>query len=197
VMIYGAGLYLAMSLAFTFPGARGGMFHSSAALLPFVFAAALVGLDAVVDWAAARIPAWEAAKARRGFTWELVGLAVLVSVALYAVRMRGWNQADALYVTIGAKLSGQPSAIVMVNNPPAFFYHTGQLAIAIPNGDVNTLLAAARRYSAKWVVLEANHPAALSALYDQPRSDPWLILVETFPVQGSGPAYLFRLGDEG
>ena len=196
-MLYGAALYLVMSLAFTFPGARGGMFHSGAALLPFVFAAAMVGLDAVVDWAAARISTWEATKARRGFTWELVGLAVLASVALYAVRVRGWNQADALYVTIGAKLSGQPSAIVMVNNPPAFFYHTGQRAIAIPNGDVNTLLAAARRYGAKWVVLEANHPAALSRLYDQPRSDPRLILVETFPVPGSSPAYLFRLRDEG
>jgi hypothetical protein len=200
VMVYGAALYLAMSLAFTFPGARGGMFHSGAALLPFVFSAALVGLDAVVGWAAARIPTWEAAKARRGFTWELVGLAVLMSVALYGLRMRGWNQADAVYGAIGARLRvvpqrGQPSTVVVVNNPPGYVYHTGQWAIAIPNGDTDTLLAAARRYGAAWVVLEANHPAALSGLYDQPRSDPRLILIETFPVQGGSPAFLFKLKD--
>ncbi len=206
VMIYGSALYLAMSLAFTFPGARGGMFHSGAALLPFVFATALVGLDAVVDWAAARIPTWESARARRGFTWELVGLAVLMSFALYGLRVRGWNQADAVYASIGARLSVVPNAVapqrgqpstVMVNNPPGYVYHTGQWAIAIPNGDVDTLLAAARRYGAAWVVLEANHPVALSGLYDQPHSDPRLILIETFPVQGGGPAFLFKLKDAG
>ena len=127
VMIYGAGLYLVMSLAFTFPGARGGMFHSGAALLPFVFSAALVGLDAVVDWAAARMSAWDVTKARRGFTWELVGLAALVSVALYGLRVRGWNQADALYGAIGARLSGELSPIVAVNNPPGYVYHTGAI----------------------------------------------------------------------
>jgi len=195
-MIYGAALYLVMSLAFTFPGARGGMFHSGAALLPFIFAASLAGLDSVVGWAAARISTWDATKARRGFTWELVGLAVLVSVALYGLRVRGWNQADAVYASVGARLSGQPSAVVMVNNPPSYVYHTSQSATAIPNGDTDTLLAAARRYGATWVVLEANHPAALSELYARPQSDPRLILVETFPVQG-GPAFLFKLKDVG
>jgi hypothetical protein len=194
-IIYGAALYLVMSLAFTFPGARGGMFHSGAALLPFVFSAAMVGLDAVVGWAAARLPAWNVTKARRGFTWELVGLLSVVSLVLYGLRVRGWNQADAVYASIGARLSGQSSAVVMANNPPAYVYQTGQPAIAIPNGDVDTLLAAARRYGAQWVVLEVNHPAALSALYDQPRSDPRLILIETFPVQGGSPALLFKLKD--
>jgi len=196
-MIYGAALYLVMSLAFTFPGARGGMFHSGAALLPFVFAASLAGLDSVVGWAAARISTWDASKARRGFTWELVGLAALVSVALYGLRVRGWNQGDTLYAAIGAKLSGESSAVVMVNDPPGYTFHVGQSAIAIPNGDVDTLLAAARRYGAQWVVLETNHPAALAGLYDQPRSDPRLILIETFPAQGGRPAFLFKLKDAG
>jgi hypothetical protein len=151
----------------------------------------------MVDWAAARISTWEATKARRGFTWELVGLAALVSVALYGLRVRGWNQADAVYVSIGVSLSGQPSVVVMVNDPPGYVYLTGHAAIAIPNGDVDTLLSAARRYGAAWVVLEANHPAALSELYARPQSDPRLILVETFPAPGGRPAYLFKLKDAG
>jgi len=194
-MVYGAALYLVMSLAFTFPGARGGMFHSGAALLPFIFAAALVGLDSVVGWAAARISTWEAVKARRGFTWELVGLAALVSVALYGLRVRGWNQADAVYASIGVSLSGQPSVVVMVNDPPGYVYHTGQAAIAIPNGDMDTLLAAARRYGATWVVLDENRPVALAELYAQPQSDPRLVLMEMFKDSGSRPVYLFKVKD--
>ena len=191
-MSYGAVLYLAMSLAFTFPGPRGGMFHSSAALLPFIFAAAIVGLDAVVDWVAARRAAWDATMARRVFMWGLVALAVLVSAAIYASRVRNWNQADAVYATIGERLGGQSSVVVMVNDPPGYVYHTGQPAIAIPNGDVDTLLAAARRYGVTWVALDANRPAALAGLYDQPSSDPRLILVQTFE-SGGKPVYLFRV----
>jgi hypothetical protein len=192
VMIYGAALYLAMSLAFTFPGARGGMFHSGAALLPFIFASAMVGLDAVVAWVAARRASWNVATARRVFTWGLVALAVLVSGAIYASRVRNWNQADAVYAAIGERLRNPSSDIVMVNNPPGYVYHTGQSAIVIPNGDVDTLLAAARRYGATWVVLDANRPAALAGLYDQPPSDPRLILAQTFE-SGGKPVYLFRV----
>jgi hypothetical protein len=192
VMIYGAALYLAMSLAFTFPGVRGGMFHSGAALLPFIFASAMVGLDAVVAWVAARRASWKAATARRVFTWSLVALAVLVSGAIYASRVRNWNQADAVYAAIGERLRNPSPGIVMVNDPPGYVYHTGQSAIVIPNGDVDTLLAAARRYGATWVVLDANRPAALAGLYDQPSSDSRLILAQTFE-SGGKPVYLFRV----
>jgi hypothetical protein len=168
------------------------MFHSGAALLPFIFVAAMVGLDAVVDWVAARRAGWDAATARRVFTWGLVALAVLVSGAIYASRVRNWNQADAVYATIGERLDGQSSVVVMVNDPPGYVYHTGQPAIAIPNGDVDTLLAAARRYGATWVALDANRPAALAGLYDQPSSDPRLILVQTFE-SGGKPVYLFQV----
>ena len=191
-MIYGAALYLAMSLAFTFPGVRGGMFHSGAALLPFIFASAMVGLDAVVAWVAARRASWNVATARCVFTWGLVAMAVLVSGAIYASRVRNWNQADAVYAAIGERLRNPSSDIVMVNNPPGYVYHTGQSAIVIPNGDVDTLLAAARRYGATWVVLDANRPAALAGLYDQPPSDPRLTLAQTFE-SGGKPVYLFRV----
>jgi hypothetical protein len=191
-MIYGVALYLAMSLAFTFPGMRGGMFHSGAALLPFIFVAAMVGLDAVVDWVAARRATWDAATARRIFTWGLVALAVLVSGAIYAMRARNWNQADAVYATIGKWLDGQPKVVVIVNDPPGYVYHTSQPAIAIPNGDVDTLLAAARRYGATWVVLDPNRPVGLAGLYDQPSSDARLTLAQTFE-SGNKPVYLFHV----
>jgi len=195
-LLYGAALYLAMSLAFTFPGVRGGMFHSSAALLPFAFAAAMAGLDGAVDWAAAHRATWNVVMARRVFTGGLIAFAILFSSVTYVSRVRNWNQADAVYKAIGARLTREPPSIVMVNNPPGYFYYTGQPAIAIPNGDVDTLLAAARQYSATWVALDMNYPAALAGLYEHPQSDPRLILVETWQLGENAPVYLLRLRDE-
>ena len=52
-LLYAPLLWLAMTIAFTYPGHRGGLLHSSAAWLPFVFPAAMVGLDRTIAWAAA------------------------------------------------------------------------------------------------------------------------------------------------
>ncbi len=41
-------LFIAMTFIFTFPGTRGGLFHSGGALLPVVFATAGPGLEAVL-----------------------------------------------------------------------------------------------------------------------------------------------------
>ena len=196
-LLYGATLYLAMSLIFTFPGVRGGMFHSSAALLPFIFAAAMIGLDAAVDWIAARRAAWNAAAAKQVFTWGLVALAAVMSGALCVSRLRGWNQADAVYTTMGARLASESDVVVMVNNPPGYVYHTSQPAIAIPNGDVETVLLAAQRFGARWIVLDANRPAGLAGWYEQPQSDPRWMLVETFRDEKGRPVYLLKLKDEG
>jgi hypothetical protein len=100
---------------------------------------------------------------------------------------------DAIGRAIGARLADQPAPVVMVNNAPGYVYHTGQMAISIPNGDVETLIAAAHRFDAQWVVLEANHPAALADLYARPQSEPRLVLVETF--DRDGPVYLFKRAD--
>jgi hypothetical protein len=124
----------------------------------------------------------------------LVAFTIVFSAAIYLPRARDWNKADAVYKSIGARISYLPSAIVMVNNPPGYVYHTGQPAIAIPNGDVDTLLAVARRYGATWVALEANHPIALDALYEYPQSNSYLVLVETF-VSDNKPVYLLGLID--
>ena len=72
-----------MTFVFTFPGPRGGLFHSGGALLPFVFTAALVGLEAVVDWVAARRKGWNAPHARQVLGAGLVLLALLVSGFVY------------------------------------------------------------------------------------------------------------------
>ena len=42
----------------------------------------------------------------------------------------------------------------MVRNPPAYFIMTGRQAIVVPDGDAQSLLGAARKYQASYVILE-------------------------------------------
>jgi len=183
-IVYLVLLYLVMTVAFTFVGDRGGLFHSSAALMPFLCAAAPVGLETVVRAVAHRRRAWNAEVANRVFGVGLVALAAIFSIAIGWSRVIGsdWNRADAAYREAGAWLAGQgdSDSIVVAGNPPGFTYHTGHPSIVIPNGDIDTLLDAARRFGAKWLVLDANRPAPLAALYDDPDSDPRLKLFATF-----------------
>jgi hypothetical protein len=174
-IVYLVLLFLAMTLAFTFVGDRGGLFHSSAALMPFLCAAAPIGLESIVGAVARRRPQWNVAVANRVFGIGLVVLAVALSVSIVWARVIGpdWNRADAAYREAGAWLAGQGDgdSVVVAGNPPGFTYHTGHPSIVIPNGDATTLAAAAERFGAKYVLLDANRPQGLSALYADPDSD--------------------------
>jgi len=176
-------LYLAMTLVFTFVGERGGLFHSSAALTPFLCAAAPIGLETIVGVVARRRRTWTAATANRVFSVSLVALAAIFSAAIAWGRVIGsdWSRADAAYREVGAWLVGQgdTDSIVMAGNPPGFTYHTGHPSIMIPNGDVDTLLLAAQRFGAQWLVLDSNRPVPLAVLYADPQSDARLKLRAT------------------
>ncbi len=196
-LLYALLLFAAMTLAFTFAGDRGGLFHSSGALLPFFYAAAPIGLDAIVGWIAQRRRTWKAATARSVFGVAVVVLAIGLSVLIYRGRVIGrdaahpiWNQADDVYETIGRWLAerGEADPIVMVNNPPSFTYHTGLPSIVAPYGAVNDLLQAAQQFGARWLILDANRPEPLAALYLAPNAEPRLKVRATF-----GPAYLLQV----
>ena len=147
--------------------------------MPFFFAVAAIGLDALIGWIAARLLTWRLSPARAVFTIASIGLAIGLSWFVYRGRVIGanlndpvWNQTDGAYGAIERALlaRGVVDPIVMVNNPPLFTYHTGLRAIVIPNGDEAMLLAAARQFGVRWVVLDANRPAALAELYAQPEA---------------------------
>ncbi len=183
-LIYGVLLYAAMTLAFTFPGVRGGLLHSSVALLPFFFAAAPMGLEAAVHWVARRRRGWHVQQATQVFLAGFVVLAAALSLALTVRTMQGehWiGGSGEVYRQIGAWLGAHSleGATVMVNNPPGFALRTGHPAIVVPNGAVDTLLAVADRYGATVLVLDANRPGPLAGLYAGTEAHPRLIrLVE-------------------
>ena len=174
-------LLISMTFIFTFPGARGGLFHSGGALLPFLFAAAGPGLEAVLRWAARRLRGWHVRKAWRVFASGLVGLAMLVTaLALWraGVYNGAWNQQDRGYAEIGAWLNAQDAgqSIVMVGNAPGFTWHTGHMAIAIPNEPLDTILKVAGRYDAHYLVLDDARPRTTDGLFRGEAMNPGLTL---------------------
>ena len=166
-----------MTLIFTFPGMRGGLFHSSAALLPVTFAAAVIGLDTAVDWISRRRPSWRPAGAKHFFSISLLVLAAGLTTFIYNQRTIGdgtwiepaWNRNDAGMIQIGEWLAAQQETdpVVMIGNPPAWYYHARIQAIVVPNEDVLRTLAAAHRYGASYLILDGNHPRPLSGIYQQ------------------------------
>lgn len=186
--IYTALLLAAMTLAFTFPGPRGALFHSGGAILPFVFLAAIIGLDAAIGAVARRRKTWRIRSARQVFGAALVIFAVLISGFATLRKIDTWQTADAVYPQIARQLNAEP-ATVMVGNPPAYLYHGGYQAIVIPNEPLEIVLTVADRYGASYLILDANHPAPLKDLYLGTVTSPRLALEAEF----DGPTYLYRI----
>lgn len=116
---------------------------------------------------------------------------MMLSGYALTLKLPAWRSADAVYQEIGAWLDAREvpgDTIVMVANPPAFYYHAQVAAVVVPNGDVGTLLAVADRYRVTYVVLDQNHPRGLAELY-QGLEVPGLELVATF---GDGEVRVYR-----
>lgn len=189
---YLVALYLAMSLAFTYPGVRGGVFHSLGALLPTLYSAAVEGLDAAIEWVARRRTNWRAAEAKQFFRGAAVVFALLLGAVLYAQRLPGYRGIHP-YEAVGQWLDAhaRSTARAMVNDPASYYYHTHKSSVAIPNGDLETALAAMRRYDVDYLVLDGRNPG-LRGLHEAPASDPRLALEETF-LGDAGATQIYRL----
>jgi hypothetical protein len=190
--LYALLLFSAMTLVFAFPGAMGGLFHSGTALLPFIYATATAGLESAVDWVAAHRRHWNAHLAKRVFGAALVVMAVALSSFIYYRRVinhNAWNKADSQYPAIAAWVAREnPTATVMINNPPAYAYHGGGLSVVVPNENIETTLQAARQYRVDYLILGPNRPAPLDEVYSQTLTHPQLALVKTF-----GNIYIFEI----
>ncbi len=178
-LLYLPLLFVLMTFVFTFPGSRGGLFHSGGALLPFFFAAAGPGLEVVLRWAVRRLRGWHVPSAWKVFAAGLIGLAVLVTaLALWraGVVNGNWNEQDRGYSAIASWLDGQGAeqAIVMVGDAPGFTWHANRMAIAVPNEPLDTIVEVAIRYGARYLVLDKARPRTTDRLFDGEMGDPRL-----------------------
>jgi hypothetical protein len=169
-----AGLLLVMTVIFPFAGARGGFFHSGSAVQPVWWVLAPVGLERAV--AAARKRKLFTPQAFTIFQGALVALVILMTGAILAIRvLPGWGEGEQNYPKVEAFLQSQgigPQDLVMVRNPPGYYLMTGRPAIVVPFGSEATIVAAASRYGAKYLAIEAAGAAGpIDAVYKNQSSE--------------------------
>ena len=170
--------FLIMTFVFPYQGARGGFFHSSAALLPLLWCAGAIGFEAVLEWAH-QLRNWNIREARIVFSIGILFFTLCLTIfsgwtkfakdgqapSKWEENHVNYQQVDMAITESGAK----PQEIVLTINPPGFFGATGRQAIAIPDGDVLTSLEVAEKYGARYLVLESDHPKGLGGLYETPQ----------------------------
>jgi len=149
--LYAVALHVAMTLVFPYPGYRGGLLHSAIALIPFWGVLGVLGMDDVVDWMSARLHHWKPIRTKRIFSAGLLGLAMILTVNI-ALSARAYPRTPALYTDLKTNLP--IDAVLLINDTPALYYHTGLAGVVIPNADVSVIPELARSYGITHVVIE-------------------------------------------
>jgi hypothetical protein len=168
-LVYTLLLYLAMSLAFTFPGTRGSVFHSSGGLLPYIFLVCLIGLDSVIGWAG-RLSRPTATAARQRFYSLVIGAAfACLSLGLVLSMLPRWDTDYAQVDAVGAWLDAHesPEVVVMLPLGPALWYIDHRPSVATASDSLAVNLQIARRYQARYLALFPEHyPDSFAGLYE-------------------------------
>ncbi len=168
--VYALLLHVAMTLVFPFPGYRGGLFHSAAALVPFWAALGVTGIDAAVAWVARRRRRWNAAVAGRLFSGALLALAGALSLSVgFAGRVPPSTETPALYAELMRRVPSD--ARIMINDPAGLYFHTKLGGVVLPNETPDAVLAIASQYDVDYLLLELDDaaiPAGLRAILDAP-----------------------------
>jgi hypothetical protein len=169
-------LFAIMTIMFPFAGSRGSFFHAGAAFQPFWWVAAPVGLDTAIVWARKRGQFTD-----RNAPYVFQGILVLLAVLMtgYLVNFRvinsGWASDDSIYPSVERMFldNGISSRdVVIVRNPPGYFIASGRPSISLPFGDESTILAVAKRYNARYLVIEKDGTFdAIQDLYDDPHGN--------------------------
>jgi hypothetical protein len=99
------------------------------------------------------------------------------------------------YRSIAAWLSQNTRAdeAVMVVDPPTFYNLSHRRAVMIPTDSTDAVLAAARKYDARYLILEYDHPKPLADLYQQRVDIPWLTRVAVFSDALNRPATVYEV----
>jgi len=181
-------VFLVMTVVFPFAGSRGGFFHSGAAFQPLFWAVVPVGLESLIEIGVKKRH-WGRQTSFRFFSFGIVLLAMALSAGLFLNRAVGpdpsqpvWDEVERQYAAISAQMSRYGVAsndIVMVKNPPGWYLAAHNPAIVVPDGDAASVLAAANRYGAQYLVLDRDHVSSLDAVYNGTKRPDFLHLLFT------------------
>ncbi|MBT3188784.1 MAG: hypothetical protein HN736_01940 [Anaerolineae bacterium] len=179
--------FFVMTFIFPFAGARGGFFHSGAALQPLWWALAPVGLDRAIAWMV-KNRGWRE-ESHRVFQMGLVVALFFITAAIFEIRVlspfarkQAQSTGVPLYTSIEKILSeqsGDNAQAVIVSNPPGYFLASNRLALALPDGNIEALFDIATRYNAGYLILEPGGVTdGLMPVFDAPTAQPNLIFLD-------------------
>jgi len=175
-------LFAVMTIIFPFAGARGSFFHAGAAFQLFWWIAAPLGLDAVISWARTR-GQFTDQNAPVVFQGILVLLAIFMTSYLVNIRViaSGWADDDYIYPFVEMMFLDNgisPQDVVIVRNPPGYFIASGRSGVVLPFGNESTILAVAKRYNARYLVIEKDGTfEAIQDLFDHPLGNPSFVFL--------------------
>ncbi len=157
-------------------------FTPDAAFQPYWWVAAPIGLDALISWARRRGQFTD-----KNAPYFLQGILVLLAIFMtgYLVNFRvissGWAKDDYIYPAVEKMLFDngiQPRDVVIVRNPPGYFIASGRSSVSLPFGDESTILSVAKKYDARYLVLEKGGTfPTIQDLYDDPQSNPSFVYI--------------------
>jgi hypothetical protein len=185
--IYFSILFLLMTLIFPFQGARGGLFHSSAAVLSLACVGAAAGLEACIRWVATKRN-WNLSEAFPILFGGFVLIAIVSTVTIFATRVGGSVQAGmggdktVVYRQIAATVSkeNEQAGPVMVGDPPCFFAETNMPSVVIPEGGVAALISVADQFHVRYFLLDQDIPAALIPVFQGTEINPRFLLLANY-----------------
>jgi hypothetical protein len=169
-------LFAVMTIIFPFAGSRGSFFHSGASFQPYWWAIAPIGMNMLVT----------SLYEKKRITDPNLRIVAQVSLVLIALIVTsylvlshtiegGGKKEDCVYPSVEEKLLDNgisPNDVVIVRNPPGYFIATGRSAIVLPFGDESTILAAAEKFRARYLIIEKDGTfPAIQKLYDEPQGN--------------------------
>ena len=181
--------FFVMTLIFPFAGARGSFAHSGAALQPLWWALAPIGLERVIAWMVKR-RGWREGSHRVFQVGLIVALFFITGIIVWIRVLSPFAREQArkssgvpLYTSIEEIISAQDDdnkrTAVIVSNPPAYFLASNRPALALPDGNLQTVLDIAIRYDARYLILEPNSIVdGLMPVFDAPTAQPNLIFLD-------------------
>lgn len=166
-------LMLVESAVFPFASIRGGFFHAGAVFQPLWFVLAPLSVDSLLE-------AWVKNKERVKWFCHILLVVSVIALSVMLVKIRvvdsGWNEGEYNYLRadeIITESGADADAVIMTSNPPAYNAMTGRMAVMIPTGEVESLLSAADRFGARYLVLEENRlPGPILDIYLHPENYP-------------------------
>lgn len=191
-----------MGCVFPFAGKRGGYFHTSAAFQPVVLALSVAGAMEAAE-ALKRHSRKSKVNLASLFNFSIGALAILVTAFVSINKIFGgitsphpvWEKNRQAFQQVDRVLSklGIPNeTVVVISNPPGWFWETGRSSIVTPFEGEQAVVMAANRYGAEYVVLEPDHVASLDQMYNNPSSAQFFEHIGSF----ENGIEIFRITDQ-